>query len=233
MPAIDGSIFIEHGSARLQLLPDKAIYFPACNTLIIADVHAGKGTAFRAAGVPVPVGSSQKDLQRIGRLLVLTRAERLVILGDFLHHKSSRDEETMACVARWRDAHSQTRMLLVRGNHDRTSGRLPGEWNIAEVEDPFDEGCGIIFAHQPRDGGDVPVLCGHVHPVVSVRDFDRSTIRVPCFWFDHRNCGVLPSFGSLTGGYNVGQHESDRIYLVLGKNVVPAEKLNGRLADAG
>ena len=233
MDYIEGSIVVEHGKARLTLLPDKAIYFGDCNTLILADVHAGKGAAFRHAGLPIPLGSSQKDLQRIDQLLAQTGAKRLVILGDFLHAKSSRQPETLATIEHWRFSHPDIRMLLVRGNHDRSAGRIPLEWEIDEVEEPFDEGCGILFAHEPRDGNAVPVLCGHVHPVVSVRDFDRSTVRVPCFWFDDRGCCVLPAFGSLTGGYNVGMRENERVYLVMPGKVVSAERLQQRLIQAG
>ena len=225
MPAIDGSIFIEHGSAQLQLLPDKAIYFPACDTLIVADVHAGKGTAFRQAGLPIPSGSSQKDLARIDALLELTHAGRLVILGDFLHAKSSRQPETLATIQRWRSSHREVRMMLVRGNHDRCAGRVPLDWQIEEVEEPFDEGCGVLFSHEPRDAEDVPVLCGHVHPVVAVIDFDRSAVRVPCFCFDDRGCGILPAFGSLTGGHNVGMRDGQRVYLAMRSKVIAADRV--------
>lgn len=231
-PILEGSLLVNHGSVTLQLLPDRAVYFPACRTLIIADVHAGKGTAFRDAGLPIPVGSTQKDLKRIDRLLEATNAERLVILGDFLHAKGSRQTETMEMLKRWRDTNHRISVMLIRGNHDRSAGRVPGEWNIEEVEEPFDEGCGILFAHAPRDCNQTPMLCGHVHPVVSVRDFDRSTVRVPCFWFDGRGCGVLPAFGSLTGGYNVGIREGERVYLAMPDKVIPAERVQTRLIEA-
>ena len=184
-----------------------------------------KGPLFARAGLPVPVGSSQKDLARIDALLQRTGAGRLVILGDFLHAKSSRQPETLTTIQRWRESHQDVRIMLVRGNHDRCAGRVPSEWRFDEVEEPFDEGCGVLFSHEPRDADGVPVLCGHVHPVVSVMDFDRSAVRVPCFCFDERGCGILPAFGSLTGGHNVGMRQGQRVYLATGSRVIAAERV--------
>jgi len=59
-----------------------------------------------------------------------------------------------------------------------------------------------------------------VHPVVSIRDFDRSYVRVPCFLLEGDRCALLPSFGSFTGGYLVRPGEGCRAFLASEKKVV-------------
>src|SRR5436190_20499208 len=79
---IAGSCVVDFAGQSLRLLPDHAVYWPARNTLLVADLHLGKDAAFRTAGVPVPAGSTAKDLSRLSSLIGLSGAQRLVILGD-------------------------------------------------------------------------------------------------------------------------------------------------------
>ena len=62
---LPGSVSVEFGGEALLLLPDRAVYWASRKTLIVADVHLGKGNTFRKAGLPVPAGSSEKDLRRL------------------------------------------------------------------------------------------------------------------------------------------------------------------------
>jgi metallophosphoesterase superfamily enzyme len=142
-----------------------------------------------------------------------------VILGDFVHAMASHQPELFETMSRWRKANARIEMLLVRGNHDRASGRLVHELNIEEAEEPFEVG-GISLCHKPRYDLPRPVLAGHVHPVFTLRDFDRSMVRVPCFVLDGDCCGILPSFGSFTGGHPVHRRNGRRVFLVSGSSVV-------------
>ncbi len=72
---IAGSMRISFAGERLVLLPDRAIYWEKRATLLVADVHLGKGAAFRAMGVPVPAGNSAKDLKRLSALLAATAVD--------------------------------------------------------------------------------------------------------------------------------------------------------------
>src|SRR5690606_25988024 len=69
----------------LQLLADRALYWPARGRLLVADLHLGKGDILRAAGIPVPSGGTGHDLARLDALLRATAARELWVLGDFLH----------------------------------------------------------------------------------------------------------------------------------------------------
>jgi len=50
-------IEIEWGGHAWQLRPDRTLYWPGAQTLVLADPHFGKAQFFRDAGVPVPAAS--------------------------------------------------------------------------------------------------------------------------------------------------------------------------------
>ena len=58
-------LHVEAAGATLWLLPSGAVWWPAAQTLFAADLHLGKGAAFRAQGQPVPAGSSAQTLAQL------------------------------------------------------------------------------------------------------------------------------------------------------------------------
>ncbi|NUR18637.1 MAG: DEAD/DEAH box helicase, partial [Gemmatimonadaceae bacterium] len=50
---------------ELVLLPERAAYWPARTTLLVADAHFGKAATFRAAAIPVPAGTTDATLGRL------------------------------------------------------------------------------------------------------------------------------------------------------------------------
>jgi DNA ligase-associated metallophosphoesterase len=216
---IPGACPTTFADQSLVLLPDRAIFWPDRGTLLLADVHLGKSASFRTLGLPVPEGSTIKDLSRISKLIEQTSASRLIILGDLIHAKTGRHAEVMDVIAQWRESHRDCRMTLVRGNHDRASGRIPAEWNIEEVEEPLNED-EFQFSHDLPCDGNLPTFTGHVHPTVHLTDYDGSTVPAPCFVFDAR-CAILPAFGTFTGGYKVEPQPGRRMFLVAASRIVP------------
>ena len=73
---------------RVQALAEAALYWPARQTLFVADLHLGKAASFRASGIPVPGGTTAGNLARLERALAATGAKRLVCLGDLLHARA-------------------------------------------------------------------------------------------------------------------------------------------------
>ncbi len=72
---------------RLVLLPERALFWPRAEALVIADTHFGKTDAFRAAGVPVP-GSAAGTLARLAAALDVTSAKRLIDIRHFCRNSS-------------------------------------------------------------------------------------------------------------------------------------------------
>ena len=65
----------------LHLHADRALYWPRRRMLIVADVHLGKAAAFRSHGIPIPRGTTQKNLQRLRPFLA--RVTRCAMYGHY------------------------------------------------------------------------------------------------------------------------------------------------------
>ena len=76
---------IELAGATLWLLAEKAIYWPAQQALLVADIHFGKAAAYRRLGQPVPHGTTDANLRQLDGLLARYCCRQLIFLGDFLH----------------------------------------------------------------------------------------------------------------------------------------------------
>lgn len=211
------AVEFQWGGETLVAMAGRALWWPRRNTLCVADLHLGKSAAFRSAGLPVPEATTDADLRSLSEMEDRLQPSRLVILGDFLHARSGRMPATMNAFREWRESRSSLDVLLVRGNHDRHAGDPPAEWSVRVENEPFaDQHDGLItLAHDPRstdDRSDGFVLCGHIHPAVSMVGLTRQ-VRAPCFWFGTR-LGVLPAFGSFTGTSVVAPTRGDRVFAI-------------------
>lgn len=61
--AADTHATVQWAEESLHLLPEHALWWPAAQTLFIADLHLGKAASYRRLGQPVPTGSTQDNLQ--------------------------------------------------------------------------------------------------------------------------------------------------------------------------
>jgi DNA ligase-associated metallophosphoesterase len=204
------SVDIVIAGETLQLLPQRALYWPARRTLMIADIHFGKAAAFRARGVPVPHGTTAQNLALIDMLLQAHAVEHIVFLGDFLHSRAVQGSASLGTLQQWRGMHAHLKLTLVRGNHDAHAGDPPAALEMDIVDEPF---CIGPFAccHHPEPRAEGYVLAGHVHPVYRL-SAGGDSLRLPCFLFGD-GYAVLPSFGAFTGGYLVMPKEGERLFV--------------------
>lgn len=203
---------VEFAGERLTLLADRAMWWPAQRTLLVADLHLGKPASFRAAGAPVPERVTAHDLDRLAGLIARHDARRLVMLGDLAHDHVAWQQRTLDAFAAWRDQHDAVEIVLVRGNHDRWAKDPPPELHIDAVDPGWRLGP-IAMHHEPVES-ESPILCGHVHPGVALRGRRASAgLRAPCFWFTQTR-GVLPAFGSFTGCAVVRPARGDRVFAI-------------------
>lgn len=205
---------VELGGATLELLAQKAIWWSAERSLLVADAHIGKAVSFRRLGVPVPHGTTDETLDAVTALIDHHAAVRVIFLGDLLHSARAQASATLDAFGRWRERHGGVELLLVRGNHDHRAGDPPAAFGVACVDEPFflPGAAGLALCHHPAPRSGAYVLAGHAHPCVQVgRGIDR--MRLPCFHLGTA-VGVLPAFGAFTGMQAIVRAPGDRVFVV-------------------
>lgn len=158
------SVHLTLAGEPVELLGERALYRPAQRALLIADLHLGKADVFRRAGIGLPAGGTEHDLERLDALLASRPVDALWILGDLLHGPAPRAAWHRRWSA-WRERHCALQVIAIRGNHDRAlaGADLHIEAAGEQVEDgPF------LLRHDPLPHPSRHVLCGHLHPLAAL-----------------------------------------------------------------
>ena len=217
-----GSVSIEWQGESLDLLPDRAVYWLKEKTLFIADTHFGKAATFRKIGIPVSEHTTAEDCLRLSKLVEGTGAEKLIILGDFLHARAGRAQPVRNQLFDWRDQHKELNIVLIRGNHDQQSGDPWPELDIECMPDPTEMERWDL-RHLPVETPTRPYMAGHLHPGYRLSGTGRDTLRSPC-WVVGEKRLILPAFGGFTGLKNVILEPCEKLYLTNGKVIIPLSK---------
>ncbi|MBC7445317.1 MAG: DEAD/DEAH box helicase, partial [Polaromonas sp.] len=90
---------VQWAGETVHLLPDRALFWPAGQTLFIADLHIGKAATYRALGQPVPSGTTAENLSRLTALIAGHAPQRIIFLGDFLHAAAARTPAILQALA--------------------------------------------------------------------------------------------------------------------------------------
>lgn len=182
---------------HFHMLADRALFWPRHGALIVADLHLEKASWFAARGQPLPPYDSHDTLDRLAQLVAETGARAVWCLGDSLHDADAVARIAPDAAARLDALGATARLTWIAGNHD---GLSAGAWGGAVADEL--EIDGILFRHQCVPGELRPEISGHFHPKLRLTVRGRMVSR-PCFAGDDRRL-ILPAFGSLTGGLDVG-----------------------------
>lgn len=190
------------------LLPEKAMFRPRKNQLILSDVHLGKATHFRKQGIALPANSHLKDLDKLRFLLNTWKPASVLILGDLFHSDYNNEWLLFKLLLK---EYSLVKFILTEGNHDILKDNNYEIKNLLKIkmleEDHF------IFSHHPLNKIDKINFCGHIHPGIKIKGMAKQFVKLPCFYFNG-GCFILPAFGDLTGLHLLEYKEEASYFLV-------------------
>ena len=211
-----GSIVFDYKGMELTLLPEKAVWIESLRVLLLADLHFGKASHFRKAGIPIPEQVHDLDYIRIEKLIRKHNPAHTYFLGDLFHSSWNEQWEDLGAFL---PQFPESTFHLVLGNHDI----LPPEkyrdssiqvYRNAVVLESF------LLSHEPT----TPPLgllniCGHIHPGILLKGKAKQSVRIPIFHFSE-DCLVLPSFGNFTGLFLINGKKTDYVWGIAEERVI-------------
>ena len=179
---------------------DGALYWPARQALLVADLHLEKASWFARLGQFLPPYDSHATLEALAREVDRTAATTLYCLGDSFHDRFGCDRLPASARELLTKLTSTLDWVWIVGNHDPGFADHCG----GRIEDEVEVG-GIILRHEADPGEARPEMSGHFHPKLRLHLRGRQVSR-RCFVISGRKI-ILPAFGSLTGGLDAHHPE--------------------------
>ena len=192
----DGAVQVSVQGVSLALRSSGAVWLAAHQTLVVADLHLEKGSAYAARGQMLPPYDTRETLRRLGREVVALTPRQVIFLGDTLHDGRAETRIAREDAGALSDLAAGLDLVWVVGNHDADGPvNLPGRC-VQTVEIG-----GLILRHEPQSGPQPGEVAGHLHPCAKVKGRGRS-VRRRCFATDGTRL-ILPAFGAYAGGLNI------------------------------
>jgi uncharacterized protein len=187
-------VLLQFAGHTFEPLLSGALFWRAESMLLVADLHFEKFSSFARRGHMLPPYDTGLTLKRLERDIDLTKAERVVALGDSFHRdegaRTLLDTDRLRLLALLGKSH----WTWISGNHDPSPHALGGVC-VAGLEHR-----GLTLTHEPKRGG-LGVVAGHLHPAATVYS-NGSATRRPCFVHDNKIL-LLPAYGSGAGSMNI------------------------------
>ena len=183
-----------------EATPSGALFWPARQALLVADLHLEKASWFARLGQFLPPYDSHATLTALARAFEQTQAKRLYCLGDSFHDRFGCDRLPAEARALLTELTGKLDWTWIVGNHDpgfadHCGGRIADEVEIG----------GIVLRHEAVPGDPRPEMSGHFHPKLRLQLKGRHVSR-RCFVVSQTKM-ILPAFGSLTGGLDAHHPE--------------------------
>ena len=180
--------------------PDGALFWPAHEALLVADLHLEKASWFARIGQFLPPYDSLATLQALEQIVDQSGARRLYCLGDSFHDRYGCDRLPSAARDLLTSLTARLDWLWITGNHDEgfidhCGGRIAEEARID----------GIVLRHEAEPGDSRPEMSGHFHPKLRLNLKGRNVSR-RCFVASPTKL-IFPAFGALTGGLDAHHPE--------------------------
>jgi DNA ligase-associated metallophosphoesterase len=194
---------LSFGGHEFLASPSGALFWPAEQALLVADLHLEKASWFARLGQFLPPYDSQATLASLVGEVGMTGARRLYCLGDSFHDRFGCDRLPAPARELLLGLTSALDWIWIVGNHDpgfadHCGGRIEEECEVG----------GIILRHEAVLGETRPEMSGHYHPKLRLQLRGRNVSR-RCF-VASSNKLILPAYGSLTGGLDAHHPEIAR-----------------------
>ena len=177
-----------------------ALFWPAEQALLVADLHLEKASWFARLGQFLPPYDSQATLASLVGEVGMTGARKIYCLGDSFHDRFGCDRLPAPARKLLLGLTSALHWLWIVGNHDpgfadHCGGRIEEECEIG----------GIVLRHEAKPAESRPEMSGHFHPKLRLQLKGRNVSR-RCFVASPAKL-ILPAYGSLTGGLDAHHRE--------------------------
>ncbi|SEW01800.1 metallophosphoesterase [Natrinema salifodinae] len=180
---------------------DRAVSFPASETLVLADVHLGKAAA---SNVDAPIDDGANVRERLATLLEATDPETVVVAGDLLHSFSDvprgAEQDLDRLVGTVDGAGAD--LIVTPGNHDAMldgvfAGETSSEYRLADGETV------VCHGHERPSATAERYVVGHDHPALSIEGRKRPCVLYGPDVYEGAAVLVLPAFTRLAAGATV------------------------------
>ena len=185
--------------------PSGALFLPSFALLCVSDLHLEKGAAFARRRQLLPPYDTAATLDLLEAALARRNPAIVVSLGDSFHDRAGSGHLPFPYRERLSGLMRGRQWIWITGNHD------PDGVEGLEGETCEDVSFGpLTFRHEPKAGKARGEVAGHLHPAAAVTRREK-TVRRPCFATDGERL-VMPSFGVLTGGLDLGHRAFDGLF---------------------
>lgn len=178
---------------------DRSLYVHDAETLVIADVHLGRGIA---SNVDAPIDDGDDVISRVETLLEQFTPKTLVVAGDLLHSFSwvpQAVERRLTALVSAVERRGVS-FVVTQGNHDTMldtvyDGKLTESYRLADGETV------VCHGHERPEATPARYVIGHDHPAISI-----DGRKVPCYLYGQAitlagtDVFVLPAFSRLARG---------------------------------
>lgn len=204
---------MKHFSAEVKgqtfyLLPEKVIYWKEQKALILSDLHIGKASHFRKAGVPISSHVHVNEFFVLDAIINEFKPKQILFVGDLFHSDHNQEWELFY---QWAHNYENIKLILIKGNHDILPNTLYINSGLLVVDDLLIEN--IEFTHERNENSTAYNISGHIHPAISMIGPGRQSLKLPCFLF-RDDYALLPAFGQFTGMSKIRPSKKDNIFAI-------------------
>lgn len=202
-------MLIEIEGEEMELLPERAIFWPAMELLLIADI----GWVFTKKTV---IASGLEELEHIKEVVQKKSVKRVLLLGDVAPEGRSFDKELLVEIKIWSQnlrcpfyiAFPKTPYISI----EEAKGYGVAAWADPLIIPPF------AFSKDPHENDKYFTFSGHVHPQIVLKK-GKDRVFFPCFQVKQHQA-ILPSFTDDAAPQAISWTSEERIFAIDGSTII-------------